>query len=109
MPSLVIGTVYLLHYTVSVYGKRHYLGFTQKPVDVRLDEHNSGGPVASQVSILATRLGGKAILVKTWEGVSVDFEKKLKRERHLGRHCPLCEAAPVALKAESRPVALKAR
>ena len=111
MTSLVIGTVYLLHYTVHVRGnKQHYLGFTQKSLEARLNEHDSG-VFGSQMSNLAVKLGSKAIVAKTWEGVSVDFEKKLKRERHLGRYCSLCIALLEVQPAvpEARPVARNAR
>ena len=88
MPSH-IGTVYLLHYFTPIARKRHYLGFTKKRIEARLREHRSGD-VGSQLTNTAVKLGHEWLLVKTWEGVSVDFEKKLKRERHLHRHCNIC-------------------
>ena len=84
-----IGTVYLLHYFTPIARKRHYLGFTKKRIEARLREHRSGD-VGSQLTNTAVKLGHEWLLVKTWEGVSVDFEKKLKRERHLHRHCNIC-------------------
>ena len=97
----VVGTVYLLHYTDLVRdNNRHYLGFTERAMQLRLQEHKSG-ILGSKLSNLAVKIGAEILVSRTWEGVSVDFEKKLKRERHLERHCPLCM--------ETRPVAPKAR
>lgn len=89
--SVVIGTVYLLHYTGKVRGSLHYLGFTEQDVQRRLAEHNSG-VFGSQMSNLAVKLGYKAILVKVWERVPVNLEKRLKRQKNLKKHCSICRA-----------------
>ena len=85
-----VGNVYLLHYEKPIRGKKHYLGFTMKKVAMRLQEHNSGW-YGSQMTNLAVQNGSECVLARTWEGVSVQFEKKLKREKNLKRHCPICK------------------
>lgn len=83
------GTVYLLHFNSSVSGKmQHYIGFAQR-VSSRFQKHIAGESGA-QFTDLAAKRGIGCVLAKTWDNVLPEFERKLKREKNLKRHCPIC-------------------
>lgn len=81
--------VYLLHFErpLPLPGSpQHYLGVT-KNVKRRLNDHESGR--GSEFSKTAKRLKIRFKFVRVWDGDEL-FERKLKREGHLSRHCSIC-------------------
>lgn len=88
------GNVYLLHFEDKVAGqKQHYVGFTPASAVSRFKKH-ANGESGAQLAKFATKKGTGCVLARVWENTSSEFERKLKREKHLKRHCPIClEAA----------------
>ena len=86
------GTVYLVHFIQgSREGKTHYVGFTQKPIQRRLNEHRTGKG--------AEFFGANCqfTLARTWQDQTMAFELQLKKEGHLKRHCPTCKRGGEAI------------
>jgi predicted GIY-YIG superfamily endonuclease len=87
--------VYLLHFDRPIpnhtagYDRwvRHYLG-TAEDLEVRLDQHRKGNG-ARLPQVFAER-GIGFILARTWEG-DRELERKLKRQKHSNRLCPICK------------------
>jgi len=96
-----MGTVYLLHFREPVHGRMHYLGFTEKPLEVRLHEHRKGGVEASQLTRRARKLGITFALGNAWHNASIELEAKRKRERNLKRHCVECQLLALRDRAET--------
>lgn len=90
--------IYLLHFTVPLgrsngTAATHYLGYcAENGLDERLHLHRTG---RSRVKILmeVLRRGGDLILVRTWPHGGPSLEQYLKRNGHLGAHCPICRNA----------------
>ena len=79
------GTVYLVHFIEgSRKGMTHYVGFTQKQVQRRLEEHRTG----NGADLFGTNC--QFVLARTWQNKTMAFELRLKKEGHLKRHCPTC-------------------
>ena len=84
-----MSTIYLLHIEPPYKHARHYLGFTENGVEVRLAEHRAGrGARLTQVAVDA---GCQLMLVRTWEGDRTQ-ERKFKNQNHAPRFCPVCNA-----------------
>lgn len=98
------GTVYLLHFESKFAGqKRHYVGFTHAPVASRFKKHTDGSS-ETDLTGFAARKGIGCLLAKVWENTTSEFERKLKREKNLKRHCPICAAELVPPQAGSSNV-----
>lgn len=82
-----MGTLYLICFAdAPVYHAKHYLGYTERAVDERFDEHarGVGARVMRRVS------PADAQLVRTWENKTRSDERALKsRKNHRGL-CPRC-------------------
>ena len=90
------GTVYVLHFEpgLPVTGKRiarHYIGWTDGPVDARVEQHLQGRGSPLVAAVVAA--GGAVTLERTWTGVDRHFERRLKRRHEASRLCPRCVAA----------------
>jgi predicted GIY-YIG superfamily endonuclease len=86
MNGYTIGTVYLLHFERPYKHARHYLGWTLD-LPKRLDEHLNG--TGGRLLEVITEEGIGFTCVRTWEGMRLRDEKKLKhRQRKL--LCPIC-------------------
>lgn len=97
-------TIYLLHFTPPyaapiagtdrIKTAGHYLGSTAGTVEQRLAEHLEGR--GSPLVKAALAAGCAVELVATWPG-GRQLERRVKRNRHLHRHCPKCTPAPKPL------------
>lgn len=81
------GTVYLLCFSAPYRGARHYLGWTARTVENRLQDHLSGK--GNGLVHAAHRAGRTIEVVRTWPGTGHD-EQKLKDYRYPAKLCPRC-------------------
>lgn len=86
-----IGTVYLLHFTKPFRHARHYLGWTERDLPARLDEHAAGNGARLLAAVASAGITWH--LARTWEGTRAR-ERQLKRQGGLSRSCPLCGVRP---------------
>lgn len=84
--------VYLLHFDRPFKHARHYVGFVEEADKVasRLQRHADGDGAA------LTRAGIGLAIVRTWQGKSRRFERRLKNQKHHTRLCPLCNPSGFA-------------
>ena len=87
-PSKRTGTVYLLHFERPYKHARHYIGFTERALDVRLGEHWRGNGSALTRAVLQTSIPMK--VVRTWENVNQQVEPILKCRGESPKLCPVC-------------------
>jgi predicted GIY-YIG superfamily endonuclease len=88
--------VYLVHLDPPYKHARHYVGSTEKDVDVRLEEHRAGrGARILQVQMEA---GGDFHLVRTWPG-GRDRERAIKDRHEAPKLCPECSGHPKPVEA----------
>jgi predicted GIY-YIG superfamily endonuclease len=90
-------TVYLLHFSEKLSTNKkfalHYVGFTTSDnVENRIETHKKGwGAVILRE---CNRRKIDYFIAKTWDcptcNEARELERKLKRERHFSRHCPVC-------------------
>ena len=91
MPSRrksVEGTVYLLHFDAPFKHAKHYVGWTEGPVENRLNDHRSGN--GARLLAVLKQAGIGFVLARTWAGTRT-LERAIKNSRHVPRYCPLCE------------------
>lgn len=96
--------LYLLHfdrpYWTSSHPCRHYLGYTTKTVPERMEKHRAGN--GSKLVAYALRGGCDFTVVMTQAFTSKTAarqeEKRLKRNGHHDRNCPLCRRASTQLR-----------
>lgn len=97
----VPGQVYLLHFniegnvpserddaTTGKFHARHYLGWA-KDADDRIAEHANGTSGARIMEVLHNRGIGFEV-ARTWNNVTRKFERRIKNQGGLSRHCPIC-------------------
>jgi len=97
--DVVVGTVYLLHFTDPVTGQHarfghagHYLGWAHLGrLDARLAEH--GTPRGAKLLGYAREAGLSWELARTWEGTR-KREALLKAQGGHSRKCPMCGIVP---------------
>ena len=97
------GTVYLLHLDAPIsehHTAQHYIGWARN-LDARI-EHHRGGTGARFTQVAGERGIGFDV-VRTWEDVDRNFERKLKDRHAAPRLCPVCAA-----KAKAERIAAKA-
>jgi len=82
-----VGTVYLLHFAHPYYHARHYAGFTTD-LPRRIGRHRNGHGARLMVAVVRAEIG--FIVVRTWDGVTRAFERRIHRCRHLTEMCPIC-------------------
>lgn len=81
------GTVYLLHFDEPVAHAQHYLGWTGREVEDRIQEHIDGN--GAKLMREATRRAISPECVRVWNG-GRELERALKiRKNHRGL-CPIC-------------------
>lgn len=85
----VPGVVYLLHFDTPYKHARHYIGWTEGPLEKRLSEH-AAGQGARLMSVIR-RHGIGFQLARVWGGTR-QRERAIKRQGGASRVCPLCRA-----------------
>jgi len=85
--------VYILHFDRKVANHAgHYCGWTPNGTEQRLELHRKGQ--GSRLCEVAVERGIKLSLANEWAfngwKEAREYERKLKREKHLDRHCPVC-------------------
>jgi hypothetical protein len=95
--------VYLVHFKQPLRHARHYLGFVEnsKAVLDRLHRHINGNGAALMRAAAAA--GIEFVLVRTWQGKSRRFERRLKLQKHHPRLCPVCNPAGFASRTRRTP------
>lgn len=82
----VPGTIYLLHFDRPFGHAKHYLGWTEGPLENRLNAHATGN--GSKLMSHVTAAGIGFTCVRTWQG-DRHLERRLK-QRHSPKLCPIC-------------------
>jgi len=85
-------TVYLIHFQTNLKHARHYVGFASQ-VEKRLAHHKDGS--GARLLAVCNALGIEYDIVRMWEGMGRDFERKLKRCKNAARYCPVCNGEHV--------------
>lgn len=90
-----MGTVYLIHFERSIGSgrrgqARHYLGYTSKPLQERLDRHRKGDGARLMQVISEKGIGWS--VVRKWTG-NRGLEKQLKARHNAPKLCPICKLA----------------
>lgn len=80
------GVIYLIHFAQPVHHARHYMGFATD-LNTRLNEHRAGR--GARLMSVVTELGIGWMVVRTWRG-DRGYERRLKKEHHGPRLCPIC-------------------
>ena len=83
----VVGTVYLLHFAEPYYHARHYAGFSVN-LARRINQHRHGRGSRLIAAVVGAEI--TFIVVRTWDGVTRAFERRVHRARHLAEMCPIC-------------------
>ena len=95
--------VYLVHFKQPLRHARHYLGFVEdsKKVIERLHRHlNCNGAALTRAAAAA---GIGFVLVRTWRNKGRKFERRLKRQKHHPRLCPVCNPGGYAARSKRTP------
>lgn len=85
----VPGTVYLIHFVTPYRHARHYLGWTEGPLELRIGAHREGR--GSRLMEVVQAAGVDWQLVRTWPGATRNDERRLKGHSST-RYCPVCQA-----------------
>lgn len=82
--------VYLIHFKQKIAHAQHYIGFCDgdDALTGRLMRHLQGR--GARILARASELGVEWELVRTWEGETRTFERKLKNQKNARRLCPVC-------------------
>ena len=91
----VQGTIYLLHFSAPYQHAKHYLGWTEGPIEERLARHSAGQ--GARLMEVITAAGLTFTLTRTWEGTR-ELERRLKNQHGSTRLCPLCQAQTQTLR-----------
>ena len=90
---------YLLHFTLPLAHASHYMGMA-RDVMARWRAHDSGA--GARICRSARLSGAQLVIAHIWEHPdrkeASKHEKRLKREHHLARHCPICRAHAIVAK-----------
>lgn len=81
--------LYLLHFSRRLRHAGHYLGYADD-VERRVAQHIACGVKASPLVRAAIAAGATVELVRTWPGGDRNLERRLKRQNHGPRLCPVC-------------------
>jgi hypothetical protein len=91
-----VGQVYLLHFLGEgiAHGPqarvKHYLGWAED-AEARIAKHMRGTSRARLMEVVKER-GVSFTVARVWDGVTREFERRLKNQGGLSRHCPVCIA-----------------
>lgn len=84
-------TVYLLHFDSPIsehHTAQHYIGWTEGPIENRLEAHRSNG--GARFTQVANERGIGYQVVRTWKG-NRKLERKLKNRKNSPKLCPICK------------------
>ena len=84
--------VYLLHFDKLYRHAGHYLGYSPHIAD-RLDKHAAGRGARLTQVVRDAGIGWQ--LVKVWPKATRRDERRLKRQKHAPRLCPVCKGTGV--------------
>ena len=82
------GTVYLLHFEPAYRHARHYCGWSFTPA-IRYERHLNGNGSPLIAAAVAARC--RIVVATQFDGTRTD-ERRLKRDGHMRRWCPICRA-----------------
>lgn len=93
-------SLYLLHFDRPLanakQGSRHYLGFSKdRDPSKRIEAHRTGRSGAA-FTMQARREGIAFVVAATWIGLTQEHERRVKRQKHLARYCPICHPTGTA-------------
>lgn len=80
--------VYVLHIEPPYRHARHYVGFTERSFEERLDDHLSGR--GSPLIRAAVAAGCSVMLAIGWDDGTRRFERILKKRKDCPNWCPCC-------------------
>lgn len=83
-----IGTVYLICFSKKLFHAKHYIGWTEKPLGVRLADHKSGSGAKILAALVKQKISFK--VTRIWENQTGHFERKLKNQKNSRALCPCC-------------------
>jgi predicted GIY-YIG superfamily endonuclease len=82
--------VYLIHFDKPYHHACHYLGFSEaESPEARLERHRSGDGAKLLRALNLAGIGYK--IVRTWPEGDRNFERSLKNQNNIKRHCPMCK------------------
>ena len=84
-----VGHVYLLHFHQPYRHCRHYIGFTAKDINGRIEVHRAGK--GARLMEVVVEAGIDFDCVRIWFG-GRKLERRLKNRKHADRLCPVCRA-----------------
>lgn len=82
------GVVYLLHFERPYKHARHYVGYTSKGLNERLERHRAGG--GARLLEVITEAGITFELARTWRPGTRALERQIKRRHDAPKMCPIC-------------------
>lgn len=83
------GTIYLLHFEKPFKHAKHYLGWANN-LEGRLRHHEQGTGANLLKHVKAAGISWD--LVRTWDRVDRNEERRIKNMGSLARVCPVCQA-----------------
>lgn len=84
-----MGIVYLIHFDQPLKHAKHYLGFCNDGnLHDRLERHRAGNGSKLMAAIKRAKFSWQ--LVRTWENVDRNFERRLKNQNNAAKYCPVC-------------------
>jgi hypothetical protein len=91
-----MGTVYLIHFPRPYRHAKHYLGWTERELDARLEEHvkGQGSPLVyamCQQEGITTVERLRELVARTWEA-DRHTERSIKNRGGKSKSCPVCQA-----------------
>ncbi len=99
----VMGQVYLLHFDIKPgeevaptredaskpFHARHYMGWAENAQE-RIDQHYKATSGVKLIEAIHAK-GISFTVARIWDDVDRDFERRLKNQGGLNRHCPICK------------------
>ena len=92
------GTVYLIHFSRPFHHASHYIGWTRARFILgRIRRHKAGHGARILRALVQNCIPFK--VVRVWQNVDRNFERKLKNRKQSSVFCPVCVAAKNGVKA----------
>jgi RNA:NAD 2'-phosphotransferase (TPT1/KptA family)/GNAT superfamily N-acetyltransferase/2'-5' RNA ligase/8-oxo-dGTP pyrophosphatase MutT (NUDIX family) len=99
----VMGQVYLLHFDIDPkeeipstredakkpFHARHYMGWAENAQE-RIDQHYKATSGVKLIEAIHAK-GISFTVARIWDNVDRDFERRMKNQGGLNRHCPICK------------------